>query len=79
MPTIHRNSKRARQVFNQATSYKVCNLHNCFRPESCPLSIKDWLWKRYQDARYAKLRENGNGLFTLRFHSNLWYYIESPA
>ena len=78
MKTIRRNTKRAKRIFELATSCRVCDLDNCFHPESLPLPI-DWLWERYQKFNYSRLRENSAGHFTLRFHSNLWYYIESTG
>lgn len=85
--TIPRNSKRAAEVLEKAQGVKVYSLANHFRgellPEHClsPLAWKagktcspqEYLSELLQLFSFAKLRDNGDGTYTLSVHSNEWY------
>lgn len=72
---IRRNTKRFREVFSKATEARSYTLENCFRGEL----IENLTWVREQLPKEAfesaEVYDDGEGKFTVHFHSNHWIEI----
>lgn len=95
MKTIPRNSKRAREVLEKAQGVKVYSLANYFngeplvadpidpvawsKGELVPTTPSAYLRGLLSVYGFAKLQDGGDGTFTLRVHSNMWYTFTNPS
>lgn len=72
--TIGRNqTKKIEDVFSQAKACWVYTLDNFFIAESVDPEVARRALNKHI---HAKLRDNGNGTYTVQVHSNFWYRIE---
>lgn len=75
--TIRKNAfKMQDKIFASAYDCVVHSLSNNFIAE--PVENIQWLKKDYQETRFAKMDYDFvKGLYTIHYHSNLWYYFKS--
>lgn len=79
MKTVRRNTKRFAAIFAQATSAACFTLGNNFSGEEIEL---DYIHEKMVDEVFkydAKVVDYGEGKFRVRFHSNHWVNVTSPA
>lgn len=77
--TVRRNTKRFAAIFAQATRASSFSLNNGFSGQDCDLA---WVREKLpaEVARLdAKVRDEGEGKFTVRFHSNYWVVVYAPV
>lgn len=95
MTTVKRNSRRAAQILDAATNVRAYTLNNYFTGKSLtetPMDPVAWKSGTYRETtpprflagllqvfKFAKLRDNGNGEFSLHVHSNEWYEFETTS
>ena len=71
--TIAKNrTKKIAEIFENATACTAYTLDNGFTGHVCE---KKWALKALNDFSFAKLRDKGNGHFSVNVHSNSWYEL----
>jgi hypothetical protein len=74
MNTVRRGTKRAAGVFASAKRCYVYTLSNNFSGSECdPV----YAHIAYDTFSFAKLQDNGGGVYTVKVHSNEWYRMET--
>ena len=78
--TIKRNTKKDRDIFDNAINIKSYTLENCFTGKPCKRigwDGKNWLEKEWRKFDFSKLTTDGKGAYCLHIHSNCWYEFDS--
>ena len=72
--TVRKNSREAKEIQARATNMICRCLPNGFKAEHVH-NVKGilGLWIGPNAYTFTKVRNNGNGTYTLRLHSNEWY------
>lgn len=83
MQTVRRGTRRFTEVLENAHNVRVFSLHNSFRgvelKEGNPDLVcppREHLAYELRTFNFAKLKDDGNGHYSVDVHSNLWYEFE---
>lgn len=76
MTTIPRNRKaRIATLKATLTKCRAYTLGNYFADADIDPAFA---WEQLAKFDFAKLRDNGDGTYTIRMHSNCWYELTAP-
>ena len=71
--TINRNWHNViSEIFANTKACKCFCLENGFRGDDCPKQVAR---NELQSFSSAKMRDNGDGTYTVKIHGNLWYRL----